>query len=1125
MTMKKTTTTILALAGIMAAQAGGFREVPLPEVAYPVSPRVDAPAEALRAPEMYRHNPLSRVQRVAEIPEGKTLQGYIYWDDEDMPEGVMRMNLEGRMEHLFSNKYMGNKGYECSIGWVRGDRLCSMAVHQSLTVDDYQYVESDLYTGEILAQHEVPLVDPETMFPNYLPMFIVAAYNPDDDRIYAFSSNSGGNGYSYVSAPATEPEKSELIAEMEWPQVCATLCYCEKDKKLYGVNRDNNFVSIDPATGEQTVHMELGVKTRYSNAGLIYIPESDSFIWQAFLTDGTSSIWEIDVTNNRFYTLFDFSTNYSVTRFYLTDVAKDPAPISRPDLDRKVMQHKDNAVDVSYFMPETTFAGEPVTGSLTWTALLDGETYSSGTADAGGVAEVNFKDVATGMHKFEIYVEQDGKKSPNCFFSSFVGYDKPNPVDAVYFSEEGISWTPVDRSVNNGYLDLDNMVYRVKVNGEEVATTKETSYSYRIPDDKPYRAYEVSVVVDNNGVLSEETKSKDMVRAGLPWELDAYLRPTQDDFKASIQLDLDGDGVSWSYSEKREINGEIVPLFLISSPNSEMANDWLFLPPMNFDDPDAVYEVTYDAGNFNTYYDDLRFGMFLTSDTDPETVVATVQETRPFKMTTDFTTYTSRITVPKAGKYHLALYHNNEIYMTGMFVSRIHVKKIEVIKEMPMEVTDAEVTPAPGAELRANVSFRMPLKYISGNDIPADNEIGVEVKCLGEGGGIVNLTGKPGQQLSTDVTTLQGENEIVITTMEGEDVGPNVVVGVYTGYDVPGPVSSLTGYTSEDNLSLTCTWGKPKEGEKGHYIDPDAVEYVIYTYDRLEGWIEVENVGAGVYTYTMSVDPDSPLKSVRLGVAPSTVAGVSQTIPYMTDTLGKPYDMPVEEKYQNNTFNYNPVRILHPTDDYGMSDWGVLEPHRVDPNMANETGIACYGQSDTDDNGSFLMLPKFSTKGADDACVAFTFWTGAIMPEIRILAETYGTTIPVELGTVEPGEEEWKTFVFRLPDNMQNRDWVTIYLDCYFPTANHLCVMSDYTFARGLNVNSVESTPVVDGKINVADGVVTFTGFEGEAIEVSRLDGVRMGGVAEAPESWSIALDGGIYAVRSGNRNFKIIVK
>lgn len=1053
----------------------------------------------------------------AVAPEGKILQGHQNTSSYGVPRGVYRMNTDAELEKLFTNDYI-DRGYSMTAGWMREGRLCMVADLSIFDIVDLRYLEVDPFTGEILTDNQIPLRDPVTEFVNYLPAYWSAAYDESKDRVYGYTSSENGQGYAFFSAPGNDPSKSVCVRTPDYKEICISLAFNPEDGMLYGVNRNDDLVKINPATGLQTVVMPTGVRTRYAIAGMVYVPESGKFLLETMDTDYTNTLSEIDLNTQTLTHLAYFDNFEQFPILYLADASADPAPIRAPQFDDFRFDHSRGEAEVSFFVPTEYFAGGSVEGAMDWTCYLDGVEYDNGTTQAGDIVTVQYTGLNPAEHTFGLSVAQDGLRSSIGTASAYVGYDVPLAPTDVVLTENRIEWTGVTRCENGGYLDPAVLKYHVMINGEEVGVTSDTFFDYTLPVDAPYCAYTASVVADNMDRLSGAAYSSS-IRYGAPWEPDFTILPTSADAQVCSVFDLNQDKDYWQYYDDKD-GEEGVGYFASPLGNGSDSNDWLFMPPINFDDTDAIYEISFEMGNFNSYYPEMEFASYLHPQLDPRDIAITVFEKRAIGNSRQYDTYTHRFTVSTPGTYYLSFFNDAPIYETGVRVRNIQVKKLNVESELPTGVSSIEAVGAEKGELKAFVSFVMPTNYVTGEKIADD----VRIEALISNNDVtVSVSGTPGEKITAEIATVQGFNHISVVPSIGNMQGSKTYIDVYTGVDVPGPVATIGGYVTEDNLSLVASWTAPTESENGYYIDPEDVVYNLMEYGE-EGWEIVEVLGKNVYEYTYSVPAGSTLATTRFGIAPSTEAGICSTVAWLTDALGVPHSLPMLEEFEDASFKYGPIRIIRLNEDYADSEWGVVNPRLLDMSMEVESGVSCYGRSEGPTQNGMLMLPKFDLSGVSEPGIIFNCWTGNGAADVTIYGETFDSDGFVTLGKFPTNGSGWQSVEIPFPAEFVNKKWAALYIDAFFPTENHYALFSSYEIRGG--VSSVQNLKAGEGWIVPGYGEIVASDLEGEAVSVWSLDGKLVwSNPSLASERVSIPVVGGTYIVRAGSQSLKVMVR
>lgn len=1054
---------------------------------------------------------MSKAAQKASAPGGTFYYGYLGDSDCYEPYGIYRMGLDGEKTLMWSDYYLDSK-YTLSNAWMKDGRLCALVQYYLFSVIDYRYQEYDPFTGERLDDRVISLQDPVTEFMDYLPYYISAAYDPYDDMLYGYTCNPAGTGYAFFKAPGADPDATVAVKEdIPYSQVCASICYSPVDECLYGVNRDNKVVRIAP-DGAQTELMSAGCNTAYAVAALTYDPDNDWYLWNACLTDRTTHLRAIDLKSNTITELAEFPNAENFMCLFVGDQSATPQSLSTPIIDKVSFPHGSTDGSITCFMPESHFLGDPLEGEVEWFSHIDGVECASGVAAVGTRVKVDFKSLTEGMHTFTFKAVQDDQYSPLATTTLYIGHDQPYAPADVTFDGKTASWSPVLRGVNGGYIDLEALTYHVFVNGSEAGTTRGTSFDINIPDDAAYASYTVYVTAENHGLESEPSKSTPPINVGKAWQLPVMLVPTREEAGACVAIDADGDTNAWGYV----MMNDGTEVFCDPILHGHNCDDYLFLPPTMFDEEDAVYEFSFDVFNVSGY-PDLRFSAALYSDLNPKAKVCdiipstVVTENEPYRISQVFTIQTQ-------GVLYIAFHTDNDPYKYG-----IRIKRLEVVKKqsgndgIPGNVTDLTATGAPEGKLKATVRFTMPETQLNGSPLPAGEMLTAVVSCVDT----VEVTALPGAPLDAEVTTLQGDNEIEVSVGSSAGMGQKSTVRVYTGYDVPDGVRGLTGHVTADNRTLHCEWEAPSKGENGYFIDPGLLTYQVLLMDLYDGWVTIDELPADAREYDYTLGATDELTSVKLGIAPVSVAGRSGTINWLTDELGLPYPLPMHEDFADAQMHYAPVRIIRPSAEYTDSEFGVVDPSRIDAMFANDTDMAAYGRSTGGECKGMLMLPKFSTEGAEGSGMVMHIWNGGYSPRsIRIYGDAYGLPGWESLASVEAGQG-WTEMSVNFPESMQQNPWCAIYFDISFGSTYEYFLMQDYEIKGGVSgVNGVHANAV---SVTSLEGGISVQSSEDTDVTVYSHDGllVRKTGSGQG----FIPLPAGIYVVQAGNQTFKAAVR
>lgn len=1038
------------------------------------------------------------------------LLGYNWTIVRGMEPGMHRLNQDGSADFLYSSDYEKD-GYDYEIGWIQDGKLCSCLSTGFFSISDYRYMETDPATGEVYTDLSISLTDPDTGLDNFLPVYISCAYDPTDSTLWGYTMNEAGTGYSFFTAPAGNIDQTEPVVKNEaWEKVCASICYNDKENALIGINRQNKLVRIE-RDGSQTLIMDLGVSTQYQRAGLMYDADDDCYLWNAQLSNDGSYLYCIDPKNNSVSMITDFDSALRLPFIGVIPASEDPSPLEKPVIDRVDFGKGQNSGKLTFFLPDNYSSGASLSGELGWTVYLDDEEYATGNGIAGKSVSADFKDLETGSHKFSVRANLGDKNSPLDTKTAFIGYDTPRVPTNVEMDATTVTWEPVTRGVNGGYMDMANLTYHVYINDEEVGSVVSgDKYVYSPENQRPYAGYVAYVVADNGGHLSDMSEKSDIFTYGEPWTMDVKIAPTKTDVMACSAFDVNKDANTWSY-----VDYQGTPTIREPLASSSGTDDWLFSPPLHFDDAATAYEISLDIMNAAKYYKDLGIQVYLCDELNYNNIVEKLIDYTPGDE--EFHRVSQVFTVADPGVYYIAFYSKHDAHKSGIFIKDIDIRKTNISAPLPAAVSELKAEGAPKAELKASVEFVMPTAFINGTEIPADGN--VKVYIFNGNDQVAVADGKPGEKMSLQIDAVQGSNELIVVPEYDEVKGRSSIISVYCGYDIPGPSVNTSAYVSEDNLSLILNWEPPTEtGANGHYVDPSKCEYVVMV-NTEEGWLPYETLDSDTFEYTFTVPADNGLKSEWIGIAPSNVAGRATTYAWMSDMLGTPYSLPITETFKGGKPNIRPMRVIRTYDPENMTVWEMASPASL---IGDETyPVAFVGRASSAPAKGCLMLPKFSTEGYEDAGMKLGVWTGKGMADIEVYGETYDVDNLIKLATI-PSGKGWQDIDIAFPKELQDKKWVGLFIMADYAKVSDVTLISGYTVGDGFtSVGGVVSEGM--SRISGGDRIYVI-GHQGKKVNVYAPDGKLVKTVGKAAAAEEIAVAPGIYIVTVGGVSSKVIV-
>ncbi len=1051
--------------------------------------------------------------------------GYLYYfQGTQLERGFYRINSNPSATYLWTDSYTSDWSMTMTGGWLRNGKLCGLNSMKFMGgMLAYGQVELDIRTGEILDFRQLT-VDAA----NVSNQYITTAYRDLDDRVYGYGHIYDGSAYGFKSAQAANIDTSEPVCEVEFENICTSLCYNVQDDAFYGITTQGDFVSVTP-TGEQTVIMPVNIPNISATVtGITYSPKDKAYILNAYLTDGSSAIYAIDADAKTCTKLYDCQYGEEFIYFVCTaENASDMAP-ARPVFESASFAGGSLNGTITFTMPRRTVADQPLSGNLDWKVYVDGIQVQTGSAAIGSKVTATISEISNDDHTFAIMAGKDGEWSTPVTLRKWIGSDFPSAPGNIVLTQDKLTWDAVTTSEHDGYVDYASIKYTVTLNGEKIAETEGTECAIAIPAGQPYNSYTAEVTATADGKSSLPGESNyitygDPIR--IPEGSSLHYRPEEYEFKLFKAIDIDGKTDSegnprnWHYTETMGF-----PSFASGADGKDL----LVFPPILFDNTEKAYQFQMEAGLISDIDNTGTIEVLIGKEPKLESMTRTViPATRLYYMRGDI--MTEYISVPEPGTYYIGvLTHTNKV---AFHISDMDIKLTDRDADVPMTVTDLEATAGANGALTATVSFTMPSKTVSGKDIAPDAEITATIIARdyvrykpfeGDVISTTTVTGKPGENVSAVVKTQQNYNTIGVSCSLDNRSGVETTTMLYTGLVRPYIVQNFKAEVSEDNMGVHLTWTPPVEGEDPGTIG-DTFYYSVWYY--ADGWKFYDGVGWDVTEAFVELDSENPQTILMVGVMAMNDAGQSDHIASASVVAGLPYKLPMTETLDNGEETFYPIAIQRPELSYTYSYWMVTDPADVSAIFANQSGwayVGYIGAHGVEKAKSRLSLPKFSTEDCTDVKISLTYWGGPYEAPFTLLSNVYGSEAPETIGTFPTGNG-WITNIIPLPEKLNGLKWVELLLDTDFESPDNFAMFSGYSISGTSGVKMTGSDG--EGRIFTTPGMLHVAGFAGERLTVSDTSGRVFISVPSLGDIAGYALAPGMYVVRAGDKAKSVIVK
>lgn len=338
-------------------------------------------------------------------------------------------------------------------------------------------------------------------------------------------------------------------------------------------------------------------------------------------------------------------------------------------------------------------------------------------------------------------------------------------------------------------------------------------------------------------------------------------------------------------------------------------------------------------------------------------------------------------------------------------------------------------------------------------------------------------------------------------------MSPAASVKVFTGVDIPNPLTDLKCVVTEDGRGVELSWTPPTEGVNGGYVDSDALYY------RINCMQYYEYVNEAVDHYTYYLPEGAPQGYYGIWVYPCSAAGRPSEFKSDRVHMGIPYSLPATEHFTGNEMEYSPLLAR-------AGDWHIENPTKVVTNTDCEDGSALIllgGDGDGE-----LWMPMFDTTGEGTPVFSATIFNhSTITPSVTPLAKTYGMDSPEVVGNFTCEGTGWTVCSLPLPAKFYNRQWVSFFLSVDI-NEHQALLIDEYTVSRSTGINGALAATF--SIVPVAGGLQVKGANDGN-VHVFTLDGKLCTQARLVSDTQFIPLSAGVYMVNINGKVVKVAVK
>lgn len=993
--------------------------------------------------------------------KASSVQGYCIYSETGADIGWYDVDLNG----YSTLKWKRQGSFSPSAGFVRGDEVFSF------------YQRADNYSGltdaglEILdlASGTVKATYPADIYDSLEKVVVLAAYDAEEDEAWVATLDKTGSSYLLQKFDPTSRSYTDLGVPV--PASWLDMAWNPADKSLYLFDEQGELKRYDAKAKRFNKVNSLTWDLSDYPHDMVYSPKDEAFLLLVDSYDDSdyacTDALLLPVAGTASYVgTLPGNPQYSI--LHVSDGYVNASGSKAPELVSWDVQG--DALSGSFIvrLPSAYENGASISGKVYIQLKVDGaETGGLLSGDPGSSVTVPVSGTE-GVHKFSVHpftLSDDGRVAGTpLVFDKCLGPDAPAAPANVTLKENMVTWNAVTAGAHGGYVNLSDMKYNVYVDKVlmNAAPVSGTSLSITMPATGTV-AHRAEVYAVCGGKTSEPGVS-DKFYADGPLSLPVYLGLEEG------QEDLDEDLISmftpvrdalndadlrgWRYDDQSEHTGGFYCLCPLASSAGENANEWLFLPAIDFTDKDAHYRLSMEVWSGNHYFTvPETYEVAICQRPSPSRAI-NIREASTIYKGPYFEQSETLFQVPEEGEWYIGIRYASPIGSYRIYARNFRVEKANSSAGSPAAVTDLRSKAGDKGELTAKLTFKMPLVSISGETL-ASSEV-IKAKGVSEAGE-AEVTGAPGEAVSMTVPAVQGDNIIKVTTSSDKGEGLLAETTVYCGVYAPStPDARMT--VASDNMSLTIEVTPNELNDKGEYAGPDTQEVTIYRKIGNE-WRAAAEIGMS-RTWSFNC-PDDKQALYMFGVGAKNAAGECEELITFPVHLGPVHQLPMTEPFnlvgEDVRLAYEPVSIEHLS--YLQSTWGVTDPAELDPDASNASGTALAVIYDGE---SQILLPRFSTVGKHNVKVDLSLFFGNLAPEnVTVLAASPAQTM-TEIASFSPESGSgWEHKLVSLPSSCQNQGWVQIYIRVKIVGYSQCFLMESY---------SISDYP---------SEMVTISGFEG----------------------------------------------
>lgn len=706
------------------------------------------------------------------------------------------------------------------------------------------------------------------------------AYDSSSGAVYGSFRQAGG-AYAFS---ILDIQTNKLTSVADLGQEGFTSMAFDSEGQLYATTTSGTFGKVDKMSGVLTaISMAIPVSTYNTSAA---IDPSAKCYYYAHISDSEAALYCIDLATGSSVKLYDMPDGQNIIGLWVgDDLAAAGAPAQAENV---AVEFGAGALSgaVTFDMPTTLYDGSPATGQFDYTVKFNGDQVAAGMAAPGDHVSETVNVPSVGSYTVEVIVSNEAGDSPAATIVRWIGSDDLLPIASPKLTLASgslhLQWDAPE-AANGGFVDASSITYTVtRYPDEAVVATgiTATQFDESAPASDELTLIHYTVTVDYNGTHAAPVASNAVVNGSI---VPPYSQnfDTESSAQFFTVVDANMDGYTWTWS-----SGSMRARY-----NSMDMDDWLILPPMKLKRGE-FYEVSFSVWAESTKYPE-KIALYAGDAPVASSMVTELMAPTDVTVDGEHKMTVKRYFAPQNdGIYYIGLHGCSAAGRYYLNVDDISVAG-GIAATAPAGVENFTAVPAEYGELKATLSYKLPLQTVAGEPLTSIDRLdifrnGVKLTSLEE-----NLV--PGSQgIYNDISAPHGEVTYTLVPVLDGKSGESVSATCYVGIAAPLPVENVTVARGSDTGEVVVTWDPVTRDVNGMQLTKDQVTYDVYRIVD-EHSLVVESGISDTRVVNRVLDASAPEEFTFYVVKAFTAYGTSEDVESDLIPVGKPSDIPYRE--------------------------------------------------------------------------------------------------------------------------------------------------------------------------------------------------------------------------------------